>query len=280
VVLTLQKNGVGSGHASLEVSLVSSQSTVTSAFATSPMKLLTPRSRGRSVWAFTSSFGGGLVAGDQTRLDLVLRSETKCFVGTQASTKIYRNPHSRPCGHVTEARLEPGALLVFAPDPIQTFSESSYAQAQTFHLAPDAGLAFVDWFSAGRAARGERWAFTRFASRSEVSFDDHRVFLDSLCLDPSDGDFDCPCRAGRFNCVAVLALLGAPLREVAARVVESVSVRPVERRSPTICSASPHAHGAVLRVAGEKVEAVARELHRHLALLAPLLGDDPWKRKW
>jgi urease accessory protein len=115
VVLTLQKNGIGSGHASLEVSLVSSQSTVTSAFATSPMKLLTPRSRGRSVWAFTSSFGGGLVAGDQTRLDLVLGRETKCFIGTQASTKIYRNPHSRPCGHVTEARLEPGALLVFAP---------------------------------------------------------------------------------------------------------------------------------------------------------------------
>jgi len=106
---THQKNGVASGHASLEVKLVFNESTVISAYATSPMKLLTPRSRGQSVWACTSSFGGGLVAGDQTRLDLMLRYETKCFMGTQASTKIYRNPYNRPCSHITEARLEPGS---------------------------------------------------------------------------------------------------------------------------------------------------------------------------
>ena len=59
----------GKGRAWLEVERVFGESTVTSAFATSPMKLLTPRSRGLSAWACTSSFGGGLVAGDQTQLD-------------------------------------------------------------------------------------------------------------------------------------------------------------------------------------------------------------------
>ena len=54
------------------------------------------------------------------RLDLMLGYETKCFMSTQASTKIYRNPHKRPCGHVTEARLEPGAVLVFAPETKRT----------------------------------------------------------------------------------------------------------------------------------------------------------------
>lgn len=33
---------------------------------------------------------------------------------------------------------------------------------------------------------------------------------------------------------------------------------------------------AALRVAGETTESVGRELHRHLAVLADLLGDDPW----
>jgi len=264
----------------LEVKLVFNESTVTSAFATSPMKLLTPRSRGQSVWACTSSFGGGLVAGDQTRLDLMLGCETKCFMGTQASTKIYRNPHNRPCGHVSEARLEPGALLVFAPDAIQAFAESSYSQTQTFHLAADAGLVLVDSFSAGRVAHGERWAFDRFSTRNEVFIADQCVFLDALCLDPTEGDFDSPCRGGRYNCIALLAMLGTPLQAIAAHSVKRISARPVERRSATVCSASPHAHGAVLRVAGESTEAVAGELRRHLALFAPLLGDDPWKRRW
>src|SRR3954469_674088 len=104
------------GHASLEVELVYRESTITSAYATSPMKLLTPRSRGESVWAYTSSFGGGLVAGDQTQLDLQIGKDSRCFVGTQASTKIYRNPTSLPSGHVTRATLEENSLLVFLPD--------------------------------------------------------------------------------------------------------------------------------------------------------------------
>ena len=38
--------------------------------------------------------------------------------------------------------------------------------------------------------------------------------------------------------------------------------------------------GALLRSAGEHVEAVGREIHRHLGFLSGLLGDDPLARKW
>jgi urease accessory protein len=156
------------GRAQLTVESVSGQSAVTSAFASTPMKLLTPRSRGQSVWAYTSSFGGGFVAGDETRLDLRIGKGARCFLGTQASTKIYRNPRALACGHVTQATVEENALLVFAPDPVQPFADSSYAQRQTFHLGTGAGLVLVDWFTSGRAARGERWAFNHFQSRNEV----------------------------------------------------------------------------------------------------------------
>jgi hypothetical protein len=47
-----------------------------------------------------------------------------------------------------------------------------------------------------------------------------------------------------------------------------------------VCCASPVADGAVLRVAGEHLEEVGRELHRHLIFARDLLGDDPWARKW
>ena len=62
----------GSVQASLVIGLVAGASAVTSARATNPLKLLTPRPRGASVWAYTSSFGGGLVAGDQTCLHLTV----------------------------------------------------------------------------------------------------------------------------------------------------------------------------------------------------------------
>jgi urease accessory protein len=268
------------GHATLGVELVFGESTVTSALARSPMKLLTPRARGVSVWAYTSSFGGGLVAGDQTRLDVTLGANTRCFIGTQSSTKVYRNPHRLPSGHITGARLAEDALLVFAPDPVQAFENSLYSQQQEFHLENGAGLMLLDWFGAGRAARGERWAFAGFQSRNDVFISGERVFVDSLLLDPSDEMLKSQHRVGRFNCFAMVLLIGKPLRETAAQLLEQIAARPVERHATLVASASAVRDGALLRVAGESVELVGRELHHHLQALSARLGDDPWARKW
>jgi urease accessory protein len=268
------------GSAQLTVEFVTGQSTVTSAFASSPLKLLTPRSRGQSVWSYTSSFGGGLVAGDETRLNLRIGKNARCFLGTQASTKIYRNPRQRACGHVTNATVEENALLVFAPDPVQPFANSSYVQRQTFHLGSGTGLVLVDWFTSGRAARGERWAFNRYQSRNDVFISGERIFMDSILLDSADEPITSPHRTGRFNCFAMLLLIGEPLQKSTAILLESISANPVARNAPLITSASPISHGAVLRVAGESVEQVGHELHHHLKFASALLGDDPWARKW
>jgi urease accessory protein len=280
VVAPAQISPVPKGRATLEVGFVSGASAVTAAFATNPLKLLTPRARGESVWACTSSFGGGLVAGDETRLDLHLRPNARCYLGTQASTKVYRNPSCRPCGHVTHATLDENSLLVFAPDPVQAFANSSYTQRQEFHLAPGAGLVLADWFSSGRAARGERWAFAHFQSRNDVFISEGRAFVDSLRLSSEDGSLLSPHRTGWFNCLATLLFIGAPLREFAEHLLATINSRPVERQAPLVTSASPIRDGALLRVAGESVELVGRELHHHLQPVTALLGDDPWARKW
>jgi urease accessory protein len=280
-VLALTENlPVEKGRAALEVERVFGESTVVSSFATSPMKLLAPRSRGPSVWACTSSFGGGLVAGDQTRLDLKIGREARCFIGTQASTKIYRNPALIPSGHQTRAILAENSLLVFAPDPVQAFAGSTYHQRQEFRLADGAGLALLDWFTSGRAARGERWAFNRFQSRNEVFLNGRCVFLDSLLLDPAHDPVASSHRMGRFNCLAMLLLIGEPLRAAAAELLQTVSARSVTRRAALVSSASPVGDGALLRLGGESVEEVGRELRAHLKFLAALLGEDPWARKW
>jgi len=289
------------GRAALEVDLVFDQSTVVGAYATNPMKLLTPCSRGKSVCSYASNFGGGLVAGDQTRLDLRVGKGARCFLGTQASTKVYRNPHLLPCSHVTSATVEADALLVFAPAPVQPFAESSYTQRQEFRLAPGASLAMLDWVTSGRPACGERWTFTHFSSRNEVwrqpdktricsssareimpglALQEECTFLDSLCLDSAEGPLGSTHRTGRFNCFATLVLIGAPLQKLVVRLLEEVSGLPIKRRSPLLVNASPIKDGAVLRLAGEEMAEVEKYLRRQLSPLAELLGEDPWSRRW
>jgi urease accessory protein len=283
------------GYARLDVQVVAGQSAIVSARAFSPMKLLTPQARGRSVWAYTSSFGGGLVAGDETHLDLRIGPGARCFIGSQASTKVYRNPGGHPCGHRTRAVIEPGSLLVFAPDAVQAFAGSTYTQRQVFQLAPDAGLVLVDWFTSGRAACGERWAFNRFESRNEVQLlpdipsptssngqemkPPTPLFLDALRLDSTECALHAMHRTGRFHCFALLLLLGAPVHDAARQLLHRMANHPVERHQTLLITASPLAQGAVVRIAGIQMETVAHELHRCLNLLEDELGDDPWIRR-
>lgn len=264
------------GQARLAVELVFHESTVTTAAASNPMKLLTPVARGQSAWAYTSSFGGGLVAGDQTQLHVTVSSGARCFLGTQSSTKVYRNPAALPCEHVTHATVAEDALLVFAPEPVQAFADSHYTQRQEFHLAPSGGLVMLDWFSSGRAARGERWAFKHFESRNDLFIGGERALVDPILLNSAE----LAERMGRFNCLATLLLVGPPLKAACETLLQQIAARPVEKRAALSVSASPVRGGVLLRVAGEEVEAVRRELSGHLTFLRDILGDDPWARKW
>jgi urease accessory protein len=277
------------GRGRLDVDLVAGLSAVTCLQSVSPLKLLSPRWRGKSVWTYTSSFGGGLVAGDRLQIDVRIGAGSRCFLGTQASTKVYRNPCGTPCVHELRADIGAAALMVLAPDPIQSFAGSIYDQKQTFRLGPGAGLVLVDWISAGRTARGERWAFQRLQSRNEIWVEDECVLVDSLYLDPQDGDLKGAYRLGRFNCLALVAVIGAPLRVESERLLQEVSATSAAARGgtrarpfaqPFLSGASALRNGVLLRFAGISTEAVGSAIARYLQFVRPLLDDDPWARKW
>ena len=269
-----------SGEARLHVASVAGRSVVVGSWARSPLHLLTPRSRGDSVWAYTSSFGGGMVAGDRTRLEVTVDAGARCFLSTQASTKVYRNPSDLPCSHDLVAKIGDDALLVLAPDPVQCFAESSYEQCQHFTLAPAANLLFVDWMSAGRTARGERWSFRRYSSRNKVERAGTKLLLDATRLDGRDGALDSRFRGGGFNCLATVALLGPRLAMHAKEILGWCGAQPIAPKAGLVFAASPLHEGALLRFAGTSVEEVGRAIHERLGFVRELLNDNPWERKW
>ena len=163
-----------------------------------------------------------------------MHESTRCLVSTQASTKVYRNPLGRPCGHRLNAVLEAGSFFALVPDPVQPFAESLYTQRQEVRMHPTAGLVLVDWVSSGRAARGERWAFKRIQSRNEVWRGADRLLLDSLSLEPESAPPGHARQLGRFNCLALVLVPGDRLRAAAARLLKDVSAQPVARRAPLV----------------------------------------------
>jgi urease accessory protein len=270
------------GRGSVVVSRGPRASVVTRAYAESPLKWLTPRSRGDAAWVFASSYGGGLVGGDRLAIDVRVEAGAGALLSTQASTKAYRSPRGVE-SHLT-ASVDDGGLLVSLPDPVTCFAGSSFRQTQAFHVHPAAGLVALDWMTSGRRGSGERWAFVEYASATTVRIGGRVAVHDAVRLTAADGDL--ADRLGRFDVLALIVIAGERLAADAARAVAAVAERPVTRRAPVVVSAAPMPGiapappGCVVRLAGERVEDLRAAVRALLDFVPARLGDDPWARKW
>lgn len=252
-----------SGQGSLAFEVVGDRTSITSARASAPLKLLTPKNHGDARWTFVATYGGGLVDGDAIALDVNVGENARALIGTQASTKIYKCPVGEATQSL-EARVARGGLLVVAPDPLVPFAGAKYAQRATIRLDEGASLVWLDVLACGRASRGERWAFSRYASRTRVFVKDALACDDALVL---DSQRDLARSMGRFDAIATILLFGTEPRAVA-------------KRDDVVAASSSFQGGTCVRVAGTSTSAVTAYAREILADVRASLGDDPWARKW
>lgn len=262
----------GTGH--LEFEKVQGRTVLKTALARSPLRLLTPRNRGKAAWVYTTTFGGGLVTGDMLSMSLNVGAGAEAVFLTQSSTKIYRGDSRL----TLDASVASGGILVSIPDPTVCFKGASFTQSQSIELEDGASLLLMDTIHSGRHGSGERWEFARLKSRIRVRKGGKDVFLESLALDPSSGSL--PERMGRFNALCVILLLGPEWKEAGAAVRSRVSAKPLARQDDLVLTASPLGEdGTLLRLASASTEKVATAARDLLDFLPERLGDNPWARK-
>lgn len=265
---------LASGRATLAFRTSGLKTVLSRAHATSPVRLLTPRNHGNGAWVFLASLGGGLVDGDDVGVDVDAREGASAFISTQASTKIYRSPTG--CSQHFDVRVQDDAALALVPDPVVCFAGARYSQTVNVRMAPGASLLLMDGYTSGRAARGERWEFSRYASRTTVVRDNRFVLVDATRLDPMSGSI--ADRMGRFEVFLTLVAVGPRFASVRAAMLEPPSR---SESNDTIAAASALAtDGAILRLASTRTESAIRMFRPSFAALAEVLGDDPFARKW
>ncbi|MGZ6125700.1 MAG: urease accessory protein UreD [Myxococcales bacterium] len=249
---------------------------VRDAYAESPLRLLTPANHGGSAWAYTSTLGGGFVDGDRVRLRISVGEGARAFVSTQGPTRIYRSPGG--CESETTSSVAKGGALVLAPDPTACFAGARFLQRTEVDLAEDASVALWDALSAGRSARGERWAFDRCTLRFAVRRSGRTLLEESWLLDPAHGALSD--RLGRFEGLATVLLAG-PLFAAARETLRTrLEAQPPAPRARLLESASFLAPDvAVVRLAGASVEELVCALRARFVAVPALLGDDPWARR-
>jgi urease accessory protein len=199
---------------------------------------------------------------------------------TQSQTKIYRSTAGQPARQSLTARVAEGAFLVSMPDAVSCFADSVFEQRQRLELCSSSSLMWLEWLTSGRRARGERWAFRRYHSTTDVLVANKLIFRDTLRLDQTDGPVDNPHRMGKCDCFATILLLGPRLSSFGSELLKWIANQPMASPDPVMFAASPVADGVVVRVAGPSTELVGRWLRAKLNFLPELLGGNPWERKW
>jgi urease accessory protein len=253
------------------------RSVVSRAYATSPLRLLTPGNHGHAAWIYTSSLGGGLVDGDAITMQVDVADGASALLATQASTKVYRSPRGTSVD--LRANVGEGGTLIALPDPVVCFTGSRYRQQQRFDIASTAGLVVVDSLTSGRHGSGERWAFDEYVARLIVRIDGTLVAHDSMALRRDDGTLSD--RLGRFDVLATVVIAGEPFSSAAERVVAQTTNVPVTRRADCLIAATAlGSNGCFVRIAGTSLEDVVCTIRGLLSFVPAALGDNPWTRKW
>jgi urease accessory protein len=265
---------IPAGHASITARRSGARTVLAEAAAASPLRLLTPRNHGVGAWVTLASLGGGLVDGDHFDVRVDAADGTTCVIGTQATTKVYRSPGG--CSQRFLARVGDGAALAVIPDPVVCFADARYSQEVTVEVASEASLVLLDGYGCGRAARGERWRFASYRSRTTIRRYGRRAIVDATWLDPVHGDL--AERMGRFDVVLSLLALGPRFANVgtAMRVLSANA----GSASAVVAVSAIDADVTLVRVAAQCFEDASRHLRMSFAALAETLGDDPFARKW
>jgi urease accessory protein len=264
------------GHGALTIALVSGRSAVVERRAASPLRLLCPKNAGSAAWTYTSTFGGGLVDGDDVHLRVAIERGASALLATQASTKAY--PASAGARQTIEATVGADADLVVLSDPLVLFAGARVESLLDVRLAEGATLVAVEALAAGRVASGERWAAAHCQTRLRVRREG--VLLDdALLLEAAHGDVQA--RMGPFDAWANVVLAGPGVLGHADDLLRLA--RPHQRLADgaeAIELASPIEGGCLLRIAASSTAILSARVRQALACVAPLLGDDPFTRRW
>jgi urease accessory protein len=266
------------GSARLAFCRSGAKTVLAKAFATNPLRVLAPRNHGEAAWVFLSNLGGGLVDGDRLDVDVDVQEGAAALIGTQASTKVYRSP--RGCSQRLRGLVGDEAVLAVVPDPVVCFAGANYEQDTRIKLSPSASVLIVDGYTCGRSARGERWEFDQYTSRTTIERAGTPVFIDATRLDPAIGSI--AQRLGRFDVILSVLAIGPRFASVRRSMLESFAAFGAPTRGGSvIAAASPVGHdGALARVAADRFEKASSALRPSFGALADVLGDNPFVRKW
>ena len=131
--------------------------------------------------------GPGIFAGDSLQQSVHVKRGARVVLASQSALQVHRSSAAVPARITHTYRVEEDAELHCQWDPLIPFAGARVEQRYEVDVAAGGRLFWSDALMAGRASRGEAWAFDRLAHELRVRVDGRLVYLERFTLEPHDG---------------------------------------------------------------------------------------------
>ncbi len=194
----------------LEVERLREKSVPVSCLSGAGLKLFCPRVED---WCHTviSSYGGGMVDGDNLHLRLSVGEGCKLYITASGFTQVYKGRSS----FVMSAEVGAGALVLHHGLPLVPHAGSGFCQQTTWDLHPEAALVAVDWLLPGRVESGERFQFEELLTTLRIMRGRKLVLNDAFRAVPGEQTPLANSLFGRYEALLTVNLIGAQVEPVA-----------------------------------------------------------------
>lgn len=206
---------------------------------------------------FVQSPTGGVAQDDRHDVTVRVGEGGVAHVSTGSATKVQSMRHNYAAADVALS-VGAGGHLDYVPEPIILHGDDRYCQHLTLDVAADATAVVGEVVVPGRLARGERFAFERFLSRTTVTGPDGLLAEDAVHLAPEESD---PGRPGVMAEFAVYGtLLVVALDRDAAALSDALHDAVADTGGRAGATELPNGAGVVVRALADRAETVRAAL--------------------
>jgi urease accessory protein len=155
-------------------------------FAQKPMYL--EESLQSMAYMYIISPSGGILQGDEYRIDISLAGNAQAHLTTQGATRIYKMDEGFAVQQV-DITVDGGCYLEYMPDQVIPYAGSRFYQKTDLRVHENATVVYSEIISPGRAASGELFQYDVCYLRIRGSdLQGNLKFADTAVLEPKAGD--------------------------------------------------------------------------------------------
>jgi len=201
---------------------------------------------------YMMSSSGGILQGDEQKIDVVMGRNSAARITTQSATKIYKMEGGYASQHINIHSQE-GSYLEFVPHQIIPFKSSRFYQEVNLDVEENALLIYSEIISAGRIASGEKFDFDLCFLRTSAHRNGLILFTDVMSLNHKDKT-NLESVFGRKDVFSTVYIIGSSIQ--IERIVDEINLATENTSLLASCSNLPHDSGIIVRILADSVSEI------------------------